>query len=777
MANDQAKQVLQQGIAAARNGEKDRARALLQEAVRRDPRSEAAWLWLSSVANDTAERVFCLRKLLEINPNNENAIKGLRTLGISDDSPAASTVAEAPQAALLRRIGPAASAEVATPAAAPAIPLPDENRLKASVERLGDLIQRYQPVPTVDLPVQWTRKRGGRAGEGGINVLRAGLIGAALIVILLIVGVVFVVAKATGSTSIVFLITPTLTPTITPTPSPTFGETNTPSPTPRVAFTATNTLPPPGTPGNDQYRPSTLVYPAGASGPMRTAQALYAVGNYANAIPIFATELNSLSISKGDQYDAVLYQQVRAEVDAGQPGAAQSLIGTYKSDSAAYHAAAAYLDLHSGNFSDAAKEAQTAYKTDTRFIDAALIGVQAFEASGDFSKATDMLASAIQTAPNDTRLLTEQARVALGRGDPDSALAATGQALLLDPLNEQAYILNVRALLAHAAKVSDPDGQVQAYGSAVLAAQAYLHYYPGATRAWVLYGLARQGEHNFDAALTAFNQAVVSDQSSDAALEAYLSRGQLYLSQRRYQEAYDDFNHVTSANGSSDSQAKAHQGRLEAALALQKPNAASDDLEALIRANPSDNSLLVQKYDLQVQQGTYTGVVDALNDDFLSNLSDNSRATALLDRGIARFGTNGKPEDVLKDLNAALILSETGRGHYYRGQVFEALRQYQSAQLEYQWVVYWGDTFGYPFASDAASQLLTVTALFPTSTVTRTPSSTATPTVTLTETRTPTATKTETPSKTPTETRTPTPSRTPVPSRTLSPSKTASASP
>src|SRR5260221_13510389 len=81
MANEQAKQLLQQGIAAARAGQQAQARKLLQEAVKRDPRSESAWLWLSSVAKDDQERAFCLKQLLSINPNNEHALKGLKQLG------------------------------------------------------------------------------------------------------------------------------------------------------------------------------------------------------------------------------------------------------------------------------------------------------------------------------------------------------------------------------------------------------------------------------------------------------------------------------------------------------------------------------------------------------------------------------------------------------------------------------------------------------------------------------------------------------------------------
>jgi len=81
MSNEQANQLLQQGIAAARAGEKDQARRFITNAIKLDPLNEMAWLWMSSVANDDNERIFCLRKVLEINPNNPNAIKGMQKLG------------------------------------------------------------------------------------------------------------------------------------------------------------------------------------------------------------------------------------------------------------------------------------------------------------------------------------------------------------------------------------------------------------------------------------------------------------------------------------------------------------------------------------------------------------------------------------------------------------------------------------------------------------------------------------------------------------------------
>jgi hypothetical protein len=72
--------VLAQGIAAARAGDRQAARRLLAEAARRDPGSELAWLWLSSVLDTTQGRSYCLQKALEINPDNKLTRRGLEAL-------------------------------------------------------------------------------------------------------------------------------------------------------------------------------------------------------------------------------------------------------------------------------------------------------------------------------------------------------------------------------------------------------------------------------------------------------------------------------------------------------------------------------------------------------------------------------------------------------------------------------------------------------------------------------------------------------------------------
>ena len=76
---------LQQGIQAAKAGDKPRAFDLLTRASEVPSTSEKAWLWLSSVVNDDSERLFCLNNVLRINSDNMTAKRGadmLRQKGV-----------------------------------------------------------------------------------------------------------------------------------------------------------------------------------------------------------------------------------------------------------------------------------------------------------------------------------------------------------------------------------------------------------------------------------------------------------------------------------------------------------------------------------------------------------------------------------------------------------------------------------------------------------------------------------------------------------------------
>jgi hypothetical protein len=75
---------LQAGITAAREGRREAARDLLQQALQTDPRSEQGWLWMSAVVETDDERRICLERVLTINPKNQTAQAGLEKLGSAD---------------------------------------------------------------------------------------------------------------------------------------------------------------------------------------------------------------------------------------------------------------------------------------------------------------------------------------------------------------------------------------------------------------------------------------------------------------------------------------------------------------------------------------------------------------------------------------------------------------------------------------------------------------------------------------------------------------------
>ena len=69
-----------EGIAALKRGDTARARELLRQAVEENPDDLKAWLWLSGAVESDEERVECLQRVLELNPEHEAARLGLAKL-------------------------------------------------------------------------------------------------------------------------------------------------------------------------------------------------------------------------------------------------------------------------------------------------------------------------------------------------------------------------------------------------------------------------------------------------------------------------------------------------------------------------------------------------------------------------------------------------------------------------------------------------------------------------------------------------------------------------
>jgi hypothetical protein len=80
MPNPTVDSLLEQSIAAYNDGDRDQASVLLSHVFQLDANNERAWLWLSGVVLTDAERLFCIKRMLSINPRNEIAQRALSLL-------------------------------------------------------------------------------------------------------------------------------------------------------------------------------------------------------------------------------------------------------------------------------------------------------------------------------------------------------------------------------------------------------------------------------------------------------------------------------------------------------------------------------------------------------------------------------------------------------------------------------------------------------------------------------------------------------------------------
>jgi hypothetical protein len=79
---------LTQAVQLIKAGNKQAALPILKEIVQIEPNNETAWLWLYSSVDNTSQKKYCLQKVLEINPNNQNARNALAKLSNQIPSPA-----------------------------------------------------------------------------------------------------------------------------------------------------------------------------------------------------------------------------------------------------------------------------------------------------------------------------------------------------------------------------------------------------------------------------------------------------------------------------------------------------------------------------------------------------------------------------------------------------------------------------------------------------------------------------------------------------------------
>jgi len=88
--------MLRSAIEYVKANRKAEARRLLEQIVSVDQMNEQAWLWLSACVDTVEEQTICLENVLDINPNNQKAIKGLQALQARHAPPADDPFAGSP---------------------------------------------------------------------------------------------------------------------------------------------------------------------------------------------------------------------------------------------------------------------------------------------------------------------------------------------------------------------------------------------------------------------------------------------------------------------------------------------------------------------------------------------------------------------------------------------------------------------------------------------------------------------------------------------------------
>jgi len=91
---------LKQAIQLIKAGDNDRARQLLIEKLKTDPKNDVAWVWLATVVETAELKQECLEEALKHNPHNEVARRALAAMGqppepLQDQTPVVYNAVEA----------------------------------------------------------------------------------------------------------------------------------------------------------------------------------------------------------------------------------------------------------------------------------------------------------------------------------------------------------------------------------------------------------------------------------------------------------------------------------------------------------------------------------------------------------------------------------------------------------------------------------------------------------------------------------------------------------
>jgi len=503
--------MFQEALNAIDQGQREKARDLFTRLLRTDQSNVEYWLWMSTLVETQAERVYCLESALRADPQNEAARRGLILLGAQPAPPDT-----APAAPVRRRWAADLEKELEPP--------------KTFVQRVWD-----NPITRLATLV------------GGL-VLVVGLIW------LGIYGTRLVRQQIAAGAPTMIRVSPfptrtpenTLTPTVTSTRLVRSMTPTMPGPTPLWMFLT------------ETYTPVPLYVntPHPVVEAYTIAMRSYSRGDYA----AMETYLSQAIRDDPSQPDFYYYL-----------GESQRLQGEYETAIASYEQAIAmqnnfapaYLGRARARLgispnADISADLQKAIDYDPFMVDAYLERASYYLNHNEIELALEELTYADNLFPGSPKVASLLAEAYLSSENPEAALEYAQLAYELDQTDLSVYLTLAKAYTANLMPA-----EARYY------AQFFLRYEPQDPTAWFIVGLSYFiEEEDYDSAIRAFSRAI--DNSQDF-VEGYRYRGLTYLAMGDTEAAVDDLTTAITYNYRNFdisielSQAYWADGRLDAA--------------------------------------------------------------------------------------------------------------------------------------------------------------------------------------------------------------------
>jgi len=464
--------MLKEAIDATRKGQRKRARDLFTRLLQKDQSNLDYWLWMSGVVDTAKERTYCLQRVLQLDPDNLVARKGLVLIGALE---------------------------------------PGDSIRPVPIKRRDWQLELEEEPPT------------GIRGIFANRALRTAVyVGAAFIVVALVLSVVLWPRARQISLARRATRTPGPAPTYTPTPTYIgFGEEVEPT-----AVLIFDGVPPLWTLLEATYTPTPLYVstPHPVSEAYRAAEHAFHDGEWEKALGFYQ---QALQIEPGAA--DIYYYMAETYRNMGDPSRALSAYETAVESDPAF--GAAYLErirttLLQEPQADIIEELNLALQYDPLLAEGYFERIRYSLAMGDIDTARSDLDQVADLAAHSPWLYIYRAQMYLHDGKTTHAYVAARQAIRMDITLLPAYFT-----------LGQTAFESRNYEAAVTAFDTYHKYIEDNPLSWLYLGRAYQAVENDELALEAYDQALTLDAELR---DVYYYRGMLYLDRGEGQQAVND---------------------------------------------------------------------------------------------------------------------------------------------------------------------------------------------------------------------------------------------